>query len=96
MERYEIYRRSNFPKALMRRFLSSLTGWPHIPASVPIILAGVGKLFVGEMVEGALAVQREWGDPPGPLRPQHLREAFRLYRERTANIQASAWRRRLF
>lgn len=46
-----------------------------------IVLAasGVGKVFVGEMVEQARAVQRERQEH-GALKPVHLYEAYRRFK----------------
>ena len=41
--------------------------------------SGVGKVFVGEMVEQARAVQRERRES-GPIQPVHLYEAYRRYK----------------
>lgn len=41
--------------------------------------SGVGKVFVGEMVEQARAVQRERHET-GPIQPVHLYEAYRRYK----------------
>lgn len=50
LQRYELYRRAHLPKPAMKRLLTSLFGQPLTPSTV-IVFSGVGKLFVGEMVE---------------------------------------------
>jgi len=50
-------------------------------------MAGISKLFVGELVELGRTIQEEWaragvdpvppGQPLGPLKPSHIREAYR-------------------
>ena len=42
-------------------------------------VSGVGKVFVGEMVELARAVQRERHES-GPIMPVHLYEAYLRYK----------------
>lgn len=58
-----------------------------------IVMAGLSKLFVGEVIEAgtysfymfltsmsAKAVLEEWHDQ-GPIRPKHIREAYRILKE---------------
>ncbi|PVG03416.1 hypothetical protein CPB86DRAFT_449961 [Serendipita vermifera] len=49
------------------------------------LLAGVGKVFVGEIIAKAREVQYRWRET-GPLTPEHVREAYRLYKLETGNI----------
>ncbi|KIJ47908.1 hypothetical protein M422DRAFT_163400 [Sphaerobolus stellatus SS14] len=88
-ERYEAYRRSAFPKQSIRKMIQQTTNYT---ASQPVaqVVAGFAKVFVGEMVEKARAVQASWGEPPEtPLSPEHLREAYRIYQQETGAIGAA-------
>jgi transcription initiation factor TFIID subunit 11 len=40
------------------------------------VMRAIGKMFIGELVDTAISVMQEWGDQ-GPIRPVHLREAYR-------------------
>lgn len=75
LNRYEMYRRSSFPKAVIKRFMQSVTGG-SISQNVVIAMSGVAKVYVGEIVEKALDIMEQWKDT-GPLRPKHIREAAR-------------------
>lgn len=97
-ERYSAFRRFYLDKRHVRRIVSHLTAQAPTP-QVTTLVAGVGKVFVGEIVERARHIQRaeqerrKASSPDEaaasaaaqerqqPLRPEHLAEAFRLYRQ---------------
>lgn len=76
MSRYESFRRSGFQKANMKRLLTNLTGSAKISIPMTIVVSGIAKMFVGELVETARVVMAERRDT-GPIRPCHMREAYR-------------------
>jgi transcription initiation factor TFIID subunit 11 len=49
--------------------------------NIAVVLSGFSKVLVGEIVERAKEIQTLRGDD-GALQPAHLREAWRLYKER--------------
>lgn len=97
-ERYSAFRRFYLDKRHVRRIVSHLTAQAPTP-QVTTLVAGVGKVFVGEIVERARHIQRaeqerrKASSPDEaaasaaaqerqqPLRPEHLAEALRLYRQ---------------
>ncbi|XP_059656296.1 transcription initiation factor TFIID subunit 11 [Cornus florida] len=76
MSRYESFRRSGFQKANMKRLLSNITGSAKISVPMTIVVSGIAKMFVGELVETARMVMTERKES-GPIRPCHIREAHR-------------------
>ncbi|KAG2152800.1 TAFII28-domain-containing protein [Suillus clintonianus] len=83
-ERFEAYRRHALPKQAIRKVIQQTTG-QQVSQPVAQIVAGVGKVFVGEIVEKARQVQSRRNDS-GPLTPDHLREAYRMYQAETGRV----------
>ncbi|KAH7318250.1 hypothetical protein B0I35DRAFT_431618 [Stachybotrys elegans] len=103
--RYEVWRAAKLSDAVVKRVVNATVS-QSVPQMVSTAVKAVAKLFAGEIIESARAVQAEWiaaGEnqselptPPapvdeegnevevdlkrGPLRPDHLREAWRRYR----------------
>ncbi|KAG6431774.1 hypothetical protein SASPL_109857 [Salvia splendens] len=75
MSRYESFRRSGFQKSNMKRLLTNMTGSAKISIPMTIVVSGIAKMFVGELVETARVVMSERRDT-GPIRPCHMREAY--------------------
>jgi len=75
VNRYEMYRRSCFPRNQIKRLMTQ-TANCSVHQQVCIAMAGVAKVFVGEVVEAALQVADE-KNHEGALLPSHIREAVR-------------------
>ncbi|WVZ69271.1 hypothetical protein U9M48_018084 [Paspalum notatum var. saurae] len=70
MNRYESFRRSGFQKSNMKRLLTSITGSQKISIPTSIVVSGIAKMFVARIV----MTERK---DSGPIRPCHIREAYR-------------------
>mmetsp|Transcript_296 Transcript_296/g.545 ORF Transcript_296/g.545 Transcript_296/m.545 type:complete len:242 (+) Transcript_296:112-837(+) len=79
MKRYEAYRRADLKKQKIKKLSTALHPvLGQLQPSDPFMIGikGLGKMFVGDVVESALAIQKKWNES-GPLQPKHLREAYR-------------------
>lgn len=81
LERHMASRRGTLNKASVRKLVNHVLS-QSVNQHIVMAASGVGKVFVGEMVECARAVQREQGES-GALQPRHLYEAYRRYRSTT-------------
>ncbi|KAH8105250.1 TAFII28-domain-containing protein [Cristinia sonorae] len=83
-DRFEAYRRHALPKQAVRK----QTLGQQVSQPVAQVVAGFAKVFVGEIVEKARAIQERRGDT-GPISPDHLREAYRAYQLETGRVGAA-------
>ncbi|KAI0028920.1 TAFII28-domain-containing protein, partial [Vararia minispora EC-137] len=86
-DRFEAYRRHALPKQAVRKVVQQGLGH-QVSTPVAQIVAGFSKVFVGEIVEKARAVQERRGET-GALSPDHLREAYHLYQLETGRVGAA-------
>jgi len=86
-DRFEAYRRHALPKQAVRKVIQQSLGH-QVSQPVAQIIAGFSKVFVGEIIEKARAVQARRRET-GPLSPDHLREAYRAYQEETGHVGAA-------
>ncbi|GAX78298.1 hypothetical protein CEUSTIGMA_g5740.t1 [Chlamydomonas eustigma] len=74
LDRYESFRRSSLARPKIKKYLSTLLG--YAPSDrVVIAMCGMGKVFVGELIESARILAAEEGDF-GPLKPCYVRRAY--------------------
>ncbi|ODQ67628.1 TAFII28-domain-containing protein [Nadsonia fulvescens var. elongata DSM 6958] len=101
MNRYEIFRRANINRTSVKKLANAVLN-QSITGNVAVVLSGLSKVFVGEIVEKARDVQMRMDSPSTPnkdenrqkpLRPEHLREAWRLFKEETGTVPQAHWRR---
>jgi len=86
-DRFEASRRHALPKQAVRKLIQQTLG-QQVSQPVAQIVAGFSKVFVGEIVERARAVQARRGET-GPLSPDHLREAYVNYQHEFGRVGAA-------
>ena len=65
--RYAMYRRGALPKATIKKVMQTITG-TSVGHNVVIAMAGIAKVFAGEVVEEALKNLEDSGDSGQPLK----------------------------
>lgn len=55
--------------------MQQVSGAP-VNGKMAVVMAGISKVLVGEIVETARSVMEEWKES-GSLKPRHIREAYR-------------------
>ncbi|KAG0418171.1 Transcription initiation factor TFIID subunit 11 [Dictyocoela roeselum] len=85
LHRYESFRRSGFSKNSIRKIVSTILNQACNPNFI-IAIAGVAKVFVGEIIDEALKVQSGEG-MVGPLMPRHIHEAYRRLYKKTGTMR---------
>ncbi|PIA15178.1 TAFII28-domain-containing protein [Coemansia reversa NRRL 1564] len=86
-QRYGVYRRAALNKSAVKKLVSQVLN-QQITSTLTFVIAGFSKVFIGEIVERAVQLQNEHGDE-GPLTPEHLREAYRLYLKESPATEAT-------
>lgn len=104
MSRYAAFRRANIRRTAVKKYASQLLNQP-ISNSVAVVLAGMSKVLIGDIIELARDLQernqalerRKMGLPvtpqnvqAEPLHPSFIREAWRIYKEETGTVPGSA------
>lgn len=82
--RYGTFRRTGFNKPGIRKFVAQILGQTCNP-NFAIVLSGIAKVYVSELVEEAKKVQSSWGDTQ-ELLPSHIHEAYRRLCKRVPNM----------
>ncbi|KAL1520733.1 hypothetical protein AB1Y20_022301 [Prymnesium parvum] len=93
LDRFDHYKRAKLPRAAMRKLMSEALG--HSTERMAIVLASAAKMFVGEMVEVSKARMAAAGEE-GPIRPHHLRQAYRTLQQKGVVPSSTRYRKTLF
>ena len=81
LDRYAMYRRAAFPKTTVKKIMQTITGC-SVGQNVVIAMAGIAKVFAGEVIEEALVSVETAGESGQPVKPKHLREGVRKLRSK--------------
>ncbi|POM64440.1 hypothetical protein PHPALM_20025 [Phytophthora palmivora] len=83
--RHEQFRRSHFERGAIKRAIHECSATdkraPSVTNVMAIVMAGMTKVFVGEITAEARKIMEKNGET-GPIRPRHIREAHRKYYKR--------------
>ncbi|CAL2036445.1 unnamed protein product [Caenorhabditis brenneri] len=75
LDRYIAFRRSKFTRQVIKNVISEVTGKPTSDP-IAVAIAGLTKLFVGEIVEEAVELRDALNEQNKPIQPQHIKSAF--------------------
>ncbi|RVD91679.1 transcription initiation factor TFIID [Tubulinosema ratisbonensis] len=84
-ERYKAFREAGLKRNMMKRFCFEVINQSCNPKFI-IAMCGLGKVFVGELIEEAVCIQKEMNEE-GPLKPSHIHEAFRRIYKNNPNVK---------
>ncbi|GHP11531.1 hypothetical protein PPROV_001025900 [Pycnococcus provasolii] len=82
LARYETFRRSQLSKSQMKRLISAVTAGAPVTEDVMVVVGGVAKVLVGELVTEARGIAG--GD--APLTPQQIRDVYQRLLRRGAVV----------
>lgn len=91
LRRYETFRRVGFPRQAIKKLMVKTLDQQVNQNSV-IVVAGIAKVYVGELVEEARRVMEGLGED-GPVQPSHLLEAQRRLKAAGLSSSSSIYRR---
>lgn len=76
-QRFEMFRQHGFPRPAIKRLIQKvLNDTGSINVNLIIAVAGIAKVFLGELIEEAVSIKTEAGSID-PVSPMHLYEARR-------------------
>merc|ERR1712232_1232994 len=75
MDRFDKFRCTTFPKNVVKDLMKKVSK-KNAQDAIVVATMGAAKVFVGELTEEALSVMDERNET-GPIRPRHIREAYR-------------------
>jgi len=75
LNQYESFRRSTFPKALIKKFILQSTKCTTVSQNVLICLSGITKVLVGQIVDEAITLSQLANDTL-PLKEKYIRYAY--------------------
>ncbi|KAG9288933.1 hypothetical protein G9A89_019555 [Geosiphon pyriformis] len=93
LQRYEVYRRSSLSKPNVKRLVGQVLNQPCSP-TMAFVIAGFTKVYIGEIIELAREVQKDWNQS-GALTPEQLQEANRRYKKESGMV-LNHYQKRLF
>lgn len=92
LRRYETFRRVGFPRQAIKKLMVRVLEQPQVAQNSVIVVAGIAKVWVGEVVEEGRRVMEELGET-GPIQPAHLLEAQRRIKAAGLSPSSSLHRR---